>query len=411
MFESLFIYSLLALCMIMCGNVAAQRSRRYIGGSGIYQDGGSFFAPEIIVLLLSFGFIFGCRWGVGRDYFRYLLSYSGEIPERWDFLFLQISRIIKAAGSHYSVFFGFWALVNVFLLYYAVRKFKFIFPYLAFFLIFGSYYLQMMNAIRQEVAAGVFLVSIYFVDKKKIVGFVICCVIAIMLHKLSMVLFIAYPLLRIGKNSFNKISVQLLIYAFAIFIHYNGQILISWIEVPFEFLTGAMDYDNYQYETLLDAEWDSRNRFGNNTGLGIIASMLKTVPIIIFSKQLKEYYKSSYFNLLYVLFFISVIFALLFGNSIILNRVNYFLANFQVIMFSFFAYFCFNIGIRKYRKWGLLIMLIQIPLFINYISNKASTAQYSFYWENDFDTPDIMMFEPNSFFNVIDNRSDATEDD
>lgn len=416
MFESLLIYSLLALCMILCGNVAAQRSCRYVGGSGIYQDRGTFFTPEIIILLLSFAFVFGCRWGVGRDYFRYLLSYTGEIPVRWDFLFLNISRIIKNLGCHYSVFFGFWAFADVFLLYYAVRRFKFIYPYLAFFLIFGSFYLPMMNTIRQEVAAGVFLLSIYFVDKKKIVGFIICCVIAVMLHKLSMILFIAYPLLRVGKNWFDKVSVQLLLYAFAIFIHYNGDILIRWIETPFEFLTGAMDYEQYQYETLLEAEWDSRNRFGNNTGLGIVANLLKNIPIIIFSKQLKDYYKSSYFNLLYVLFFISAIFLLLFGNSIILNRVNYFLGYFQVIVYSFYAYFCFNIGIRKFRKWGMLLMLIQIPLFINIISNNASTAQYSFYWENNYETPDVlmlgngnvMMLETDDGMNIWNNGMNAT---
>ena len=391
MLESIIIYSLLALCMILCGKYAAQRCRRYVGGSGVYKDRGTFFTPEIIVLLLSFGFIFGCRWGVGRDYFRYLLSYSGEIPVRWDFLFLNISRIIKNVGGHYSVFFGFWAFADVFLLYYAVRKYKFIYPYIAFFLIFGSFYLPMMNTMRQEVAAGVFLLSIYYVDKKKIVGFIICCIIAVMLHKLSMILFIAYPLLRVGKNWFDKVSVQLLLYAFAIFIHYNGDLLIRWIETPFEFLTGTMDYEQYQYETLLEAEWDSRNRFGNNTGLGIISQMLKTVPIIIFSKQLKEYYKSSYFNLLYVLYFASAIFTLLFGNSIILNRVNYFMGNFPIIVYSFYVYYCFNTGIRKMRKWGLLIMLIQIPLFINMVSNSASTAQYSFYWENDFETPDVLM--------------------
>ena len=394
MLESLLIYSLLALCMTLCGIVAAQRSPRYVGKSGIYKDRGTFFTPEIIVLLLAFAFVFGCRWGVGRDFFRYMLSYSGDIPERWDFLFQNISGIIKSVGSHFSVFFGFWAFFDVFLLYYAVRKYKFIFPYLAFFLIFGSFYLQLMNAIRQEAAAAVFLISIYFVDKKKIVGFIICCVIAVMLHRLSMILFIAYPLLRLGRNWFNKIPVQLLLYAFAVFIHFNGDILIRWIEIPFEWLTGAMDYERYSYEILLDAEWDNRNRFGNNTGLGIIANMLKNIPIFLLSNQLKRFYKSSYFNLLYVVFFVSVLSSLLFSNSIILNRINYFLGYFQVIMASFYAYYCFNAKKRKLFVLGLLIMSIQIPLFINIISNSASTAQYSFFWENNLETPDIILFSP-----------------
>lgn len=395
MLESLLVYSTLALCMILCGIIAAQRCPRYVGGSGDYLDCGTFFTPEIIVLLLAFTFVFGCRWGVGRDYFRYLLSFTRAIPERYDFLFLSISQMIKSAGFHYSVFFGFWAFVDVFLLYFAVREFKFIFPYIAFFLIFGSFYLPMMNTIRQEVAAGVFLISIYFVDNKKLWGFIICCIIAVMLHRLSMILFIAYPLLRVGKDWFDNVYVQLALYVFAIFIHFNGDILIRWIEVPFELITGAMDYEQYRYETILEAEWDNRNRFGNNTGLGIIVNILKNIPIFLLSKQLKDFYNSSYFNLLYVLYYVSVLSSLIFGSSIILNRVNYFFGYFQVIILSFYAYFCFNVKKLELFVLGLLITSIQIPLFINMISNSASTAQYSFFWEGKSDFPDVMIFDTN----------------
>ena len=260
-----------------------------------------------------------------------------------------------------------------------------------------------MNAIRQEVAAAFFLISIHFVDKKKIWGFVLCCIIAVLFHKLSMILFIAYPLLRVGKNWFNKISVQLVLYALALFIHFNGDILIRLIETPFEWITGTLDYERYRYEILLEAEWDNRSRFGNNTGLGIVFSMLKNIPIILLSKHLKDYYKSSYFDLFYVLYFVCVLSSLIFGRSIILNRVNYFLGVYQLIILSFFAYYCFNTRKRNVSILGLMVMLIQIPLFVNMISNKASTAQYSFFWEGNQDDPDIIMFElNNNVLNVTD---------
>lgn len=390
MLESLLIYSLLAILMILCGNYAAQRNKRYVGGNGIYHNRGSFFTPEIVIILLSFSFIFGCRWGVGRDFYRYLMSYSGNIPERYEFLFQFISECLQSIGMHYSIFFGLWAFIDVFLLYYAVRNYKFIFPYLAFFLIFGSYYLPMMNAIRQEVAAAFFLLSIYFIDKKKLLGFVICCIIALQFHRLSMILFIAYPLLRIGKNWFDNIYLQLLLYAFAIFVNFNGDLLIKWIETPFEWITGTLDYERYRYEILLEGEWDNKNRFGRNTGLGIVVNLMRNIPIMVLSKKLKDYYKSSYFDLLYVLYFVGTLTILIFGNSIILNRINYFMGNFQVIMLSFFAYYCINSNKWKNRVWGLLVMLIQIPLFLNMISNELSTAQYSFFWENNYYFEDIL---------------------
>lgn len=66
------------------------------------------------------------------------------------------------------------------------------------------------------------------------------------------------------------------------------------------------------------------------------------------------------------------------------------MGNFQVIMLSFFAYYCINSNKWKNRVWGLLVMLIQIPLFLNMISNELSTAQYSFFWENNYYFEDIL---------------------
>ena len=197
MLESLVVYGLLFFVMYGCGISAARKRRKYIAGSGLLLDNdGRFLSVELVVLILSFAFVFGCRWGVGRDFYRYLYAYTGEIPERFEFLFQLIMSSLKRVGAHSALFFGIIALIDVLLLYYTARNYKFIFPLIAFFLIFGSYYLPMMNAMRQFVAAQIFMVSISYIDQKKVFHFAICFILAVLFHRLSLILFIFYPLLR-----------------------------------------------------------------------------------------------------------------------------------------------------------------------------------------------------------------------
>ena len=111
MFESLFVYTLLFLVMYACGKTVARREFRYAAGSGVYEERGRFFSREMWILVLAFALIFGCRWGVGRDYFRYLMAYTGMVPERFEFLFQSLTLALKKTGLHFCFYFGLWALL------------------------------------------------------------------------------------------------------------------------------------------------------------------------------------------------------------------------------------------------------------------------------------------------------------
>ena len=382
MLESVVVYFLLFVVLFSCGIVAARRGKKYghSSGSSVIQEGVPFFTPEIIILVLSFAFIFGCRWGVGRDYYRYLYAYTEVIPERFEFLFQFFTVCLQRIRAHFSIYFGLWALMDAVLLYYAMRNYRFVFPYVAFFLIFGSYYLPMMNAVRQYLAALLFLNSIRFIEQRQFIKYGICIVLAILFHKLSIILFVIYPILRWKDDWFQRAVPQLVIFLVAVFLSLHGEIIIRWIEIPFEWITDQLGYSIYDYENLLDERYD-RTRFGNNTGLGIWVKMLITIPVIIYSRDMKTYYNSSYFNMLYTLYFVGVITSLLFGQSIVLNRVALFFAIFQLIIQSLFVYYCFDKKDLTHYIIGVMIMLMQIPLFLNMVSNPNSTASYLFFWQ------------------------------
>ena len=380
MLESLLVYSFLFIIMYSCGVVAARKEKKYVGGSGIYTEENGFFSPEILILVFSFTLVFGLRWGVGVDYFRYLYAYTDVIPERFEFLFQFITNVLKRLRAHYSIYFGVWALMDIVLLYYSLRKYRFIFPFIAFFLIFGSYYLPMMNGIRQHIATMIFLNSIRYVDQKQIVKFYLSFVIAFLFHKLSAILFIFYPLLRLRDDWFNSIVLQLILYIIALYLSVNSQLVIQWIEAPFDWLAEVLDYDRYSYD-VLDEDRFNRSKFGSNTGFGLIVNVLRTLPVILLSKELKEYYNSSHFNMLYSLYFLGILTSLLFGESIVLNRISYFFSIYQLIIHCFFVYFCFSKKDYTHQILGVMIVLIHIPLFLNMISNSSSTAQYLFFWQ------------------------------
>lgn len=382
MLESLLVYCSLFGVMCICGISAAGKQQKYVSGSGMCQENKPFWSIELLIIAIAFAFVFGCRWGVGRDYFRYLGAYLGDVPERYEFLYQNVSKLLQILGAHFSVYFGLWAFVDIVLIYYSIRNYRFIFPYVAFFLIFGSHYLPMMNAMRQYLAVVVFMCAIQFVDQKKPKLYYLLCIIAFLFHKLAIVVVVIYPILRFRNDWFKSYFFQLILLCVALFLNLHGEYLIQMIEAPFEWITDSMGYERYSYELLFQDRYD-RGRFGRGTGIGLWFNVILTLFVIFTSKELKKYYNSSYFNMMYTLYFAGVLFSLIFGQSIILNRLAMFFSLYKVIIYSFFVYYCYEKRTYAHFIMASLMILIQLPLFINMITNPDSTAAYQFFWEGN----------------------------
>lgn len=378
--ESFLVYSILIVFMVCCGISTAHTTPSYLGYSGQYKDQ-SFFSISSALLFLGFAFVFGCRWGVGVDYFDYLYGYLHKRGERHELLFRMVELFFKDNGFHFSIFFGFWALLDIVGLFYCVRKYKFLFPFLALMLMLTSAYLSMMNAIRQHAAMAVFLMSLRYIDEKKILKYCSGCLIAFFLHKSAIILFAIYPLFITRKDWFNKIPLQIILFCVCIILQFYFSLVIEWIEKPFTWFSDTFDYERYNMDMLLNDRW-SRDKFGRNTGFGIYIKVLRTIPIILYSGKMKSYYKSSYFEILYSLWFIGVLSSLLFGSSIILNRIVMYFTHFTPIICSFFLYYCFRTKRNVNYLVGCVIILLYIAMFINIVTNPISTAQYSFFWQH-----------------------------
>ena len=160
MLQSYIVYVLLCLWMILCGLWASYRER-CTPTYGYHKL--SFLYPEVLLLLFPFAIIFGCRYNVGVDYPHYLEDYLWGADRDFEPIFAWVNDNMSSLGIHYAYFFSLWAFIQVFFIFYTFKNQRYLFPYIAFFLIIGSYYLSMMNIIRQQLAACIFLYSFLYV--------------------------------------------------------------------------------------------------------------------------------------------------------------------------------------------------------------------------------------------------------
>lgn len=379
--ETFAVYSFLTIFMVVCGFMIARESPSCVryGRRDVSEP---FFTIPSALLFLSFAFVFGCRWDVGVDHLDYLYTYLNGGSGRHEKLFGLVETFLSENGFHFAFYFGFWALWDIVLLFYCVKDHKYIFPFLAVMLMLTSTYLSMMNTMRQHAAMVVFLVSLHYIDKKKFIKYLVCCLVAVLLHKSAVILLVLYPILSRKNDWFKSRLLQLLLYAVCFYLQFYFDSVVEWIEKPFTWFSEELDYERYNMDMLFSDRW-SRDKFGQNTGLGPIINIIRILPVILCSRKLKLYFDFPLFKIIYTLWFTGVLLALLFGSSIILNRIVMYFTIIKAIMYSFFLYYCFKSKSNLNRILGVVLILLFMALFTNYVMNPMSKAQFSFFWQHE----------------------------
>ena len=382
MLESVLVYGLLTTLMVFCGIIAAQREPVYLEGSGHYVVNKKFLKPEIVIIISVFSFVFGCRWGVGVDYFHYYNAYRFGTERDFEMLFRVISDGMTAMNLHYALFFGFWAFLQISLLLWAFKNYRFLLPYLLFYLIVGNYFMSMMNIIRHQIAALIFLCSIQFIVDKKPIHYYICIAIAFLFHKSSMILVVMYPILRYRDDWFRSIPLQLGLLAVAVYLNFRYDLVARYVEEPFVWFARNLGYDQYQLGILTNEALNDKGQFGANTGYGIFVELFKCTPIFLLSKNLKSYYNSSFFNMLYSMWVISILSGLVCGSSVVLNRPFVFFSDVKIAMIAFFTYYCFKKRDLTHTVLGIAMIMVYITMFLFILSNGAiNTSAFTFFWQ------------------------------
>ena len=199
MFLSLLVYTVSALIMYIAAQQVCINQRNTMMLS---NRNGSFFTLPILFSIIFFGLLCGVRYNVGADNLSYIKFYldfqqKGEI-ERTDFepLFLAVQYLFAKSGLHYMFYNGFWASVEIGFVYYALRREKYVLPYVALFIILGPIFLYWTNGIRQCVASCIFIFLIDYIVDRKFVKYCVGVMICFLIHKSALILLPLYFLLK-----------------------------------------------------------------------------------------------------------------------------------------------------------------------------------------------------------------------
>ena len=358
--------------MILFGSLAAKRASLYP------TQNISFIKWEVLFPLLCFAIIFGMRYGVGMDHLNYLKNYiTGEGVDKYEWGFKWITVFFSENNFHYSVYFGVLAFLQVFFFFYAFKNERYLFPYLAFILFAGGYYLNWMNAIRQDLATCIFIYSIKFIDEKKFRKYLIWCAIAFLFHKSAAILIILYPFLRNGRDYIRSIPLQLIIFLVAIVIYYSHFQLENFISSQIQIFTSWFRYESYKMDDINNMVVEV------NTGIGFIILAIVDIVIILYSNKLKNFFNSKRFVIIYILYFFGTITRIIFARSVILERPFRYFSYFELIVASYFIYYLFTHLKSSFNKLiFFLIVGIYILLFSAMIYNcETNTAKFLFFWQ------------------------------
>lgn len=372
MLQSIIVYFSLLSIMIFFGFIATKRSLSYPGQNI------SFFTWEVLFPLFCFAIVFGMRQGVGVDHLGYLNNFiSGENIDRYELGFKWLTILAAEINLHYTVYFGIWAFLQVFFFFYAFKDERFLFPYLAFVLFTGGYFLAWMNGIRQDLAACIFIYAFKFINQKRFWKYLLWCALAFLFHKSAIILVALYPVLRNGRDYFKSTQLQLVFFFAALLVFYSGFNIENFFSSQIEIISKWLQYDYYTLDEIL-------NKVSViNTGIGFILAAVIDLIIILFSKTIKQYFSSKKFINIYTLYYIGTIVLIIIGDSNILARPFRYLIYFKLIVVAYLIYYLFHTAKLSFNQViFFLILLIYFSLFAALLyRGESNTAKFVFFWQ------------------------------
>lgn len=269
----------------------------------------------------------------------------------------------KIFDSHYF-YLGVLTFLQIFPLYFAFRDQRYILPFLGVAIMFTEMYFSLMNGVRQNIAACMYVAMIPFIVDKKWLKGIILMLIAISFHKSALLLLplgIAAFFIR-NRILDYKIQYVLMVISYLLMDKINLDLL------QFAQFAGSAGYNERAIEvyTSLDAT-------DKNFGIVMFLHYSVYVIIVFYSKRLKNLYNSQCFNIFYNLFFIGICLRMVFYNDFTMGRLLYYLRIFSPIMISALLFYLWNdkSKVSKQNFWIVILLLITHLLWILY---KASIA-------------------------------------
>ena len=355
----------------------------------LYKGKLPFLEPGLLFSLLLFAIISGIRYQVGVDYHYYLEVYESikahpynmNYPE-FEAGYIWVLKIFANTHIHYTWMFGFFAFMQIFFIYYAFRKQRFLYPILAF-VIMTSYYFSMMNEIRQAIAWCILFAAVPYANKKDFPKYALLTLLAWSFHKSAVlfipIFFIAYPV----RDFVKSIPLQLGLLFGAIILGETS--FVDAIMDQMLYVVNLLGYGD-RYGNLSEVLSNFQNKYSK--GARYLGPFLIYVVAILYSKNMKAFFSSKSFIKYFNLFFIGAILFFLTYQNVLLQRPSRYFIVMQLPVTAYLIYYLWKKPNRKpidlLVLWG--IILVHILIFFAFVKSNHFT-QYFFYWENLLSMP------------------------
>jgi hypothetical protein len=152
---------------------------------------GYFLACFIIIFISVF------RFDIGYDYNSY---YSFIYPKLIITNFEYFPRIIYHISDYFDIpilVFVIFGLINYVLIFYTIDKTS-TSRYESLIIFFAMFYLTTLSTLRQSTAVAIIFYGFKYIKKKKLIKYIITCIIAFNFHRSAIIGFLLYPLYYIS---------------------------------------------------------------------------------------------------------------------------------------------------------------------------------------------------------------------
>lgn len=322
----------------------------------------------VVFAILFYAIIFGFRFGVGTDTNSYIADYNnaqrGIQNDRYEVGYLWLENLFASIGMPSAVFLGVLAFIQLVLVYFALRKDKYVYPYLALTFMLGCIWLTYANGIRQEIAFTIYFVALGFLDKKHFYLYFALVFIASLFHNSAIILFATFPLLLFNKDFFPSKKIQYILFIAAIIL--GNLNIVTELMDKLEVVATYLGYD-YYFEGQYSEKFLKES--GVN-GIGYYVNLLLPTLTIYYSSLLKK--EIPKITKLYNIYFIGVMLKYAFINSPLIQRVNYYFYGFEFIIMAFLLYVLHRYNRQAFRVVVATLSLVFVGTLYRMFDNDSA---------------------------------------
>ena len=292
------IITLIVLCII-------SGTRYYMGGTdyGIYKN-----MFEVLPSIFHFDF------STVHDMYG---TYGAEKG------YLFFNSIIKTIGFN---FFGFTLIHSIIFyvcMYIGLKRYSKNFNLLIIIFLYKMFFYDTFISLRQSITIAIFFISLRFIEKKKIIPYFLCCILAVTFHNGALILFLVYFINKI------KLTKKRVIILNCIFI---PTIILSMLNIPI--LAPFQGFINlFSTNVGIQKATDLINASGAN-GISYLHTIeyfaIMALVILNYDKIIKSDKNAEFILKLFLV--LLPLFTLFRGYEILTREKDYFLFTYAIIL-------------------------------------------------------------------------------